>query len=213
MLHLLFGSRSVAISVMTLSLFPGTVLHELSHLFTAEILGVRTGRLELTPEGIEQEEVRTGSVAIAETDPFRRTAIGLAPFICGISTIAGLSWWLQQLFRSISEAHTAGSLFSIPQFYLSLFAVYCLFSVSNMMFSSKEDMQGVMPLLGVLGLIGAALYVSGLRIMATGQLESVVITLVSVLVRYLGYVLALNCIILLISFLLVAGMRKIRGKT
>ena len=49
---LVFKVRSVAISGVTLLLFPGTVIHELSHLFTAEILGVPTGKLNLVPEGV-----------------------------------------------------------------------------------------------------------------------------------------------------------------
>src|SRR3989337_2674203 len=71
---LVFRARSVGITIVTLLTFPGTVVHELSHLFTAEVLGVRTGKLTLVPENIREEEVKAGSVMIADTDPFRRYA-------------------------------------------------------------------------------------------------------------------------------------------
>src|SRR3989344_4103040 len=84
---LLTRTRSLAVTFVSFLLFPGTVVHELSHLFTAEILGVRTGKLTLAPESIRSEEIQAGSVAIAKTGPFRRAFIGLAPFFVGIASL------------------------------------------------------------------------------------------------------------------------------
>src|SRR5947209_5745118 len=77
--YLLTRARSIAVTLITLLNFPGTVIHELAHLFTAEILGVHTGKLSLVPESIAEPNIKAGSVMIAATDPFRRYAIGLAP--------------------------------------------------------------------------------------------------------------------------------------
>ena len=52
---LLTRSRPAAISFLLVLEFPGTAIHELSHLFTAEILGVRTGKLSLEPESIRTD--------------------------------------------------------------------------------------------------------------------------------------------------------------
>lgn len=89
------GSRRWAISFTAILLFPGTVIHELSHMFVAEILGVRTGKLTLVPEAIEEstEEIRTGTVAIAQTDPVRRTVIGLAPVLVVTGVLAAASYF------------------------------------------------------------------------------------------------------------------------
>src|SRR3989344_9654538 len=89
---LLFRSRSVAISLLLVLTFPGTVIHELAHLFTAEILRVPTGKLTLVPESIREASIKSGSVAIAETDPFRRYAIGLAPLFTGVVAISAISY-------------------------------------------------------------------------------------------------------------------------
>ena len=91
---LLFRSRSVAITIITIINFPGTVIHELSHLFTAEILGVRTGKLTLVPDFIQKDQIKAGSVMIAATDPFRRYLIGLAPMVTGLVAISALSYSL-----------------------------------------------------------------------------------------------------------------------
>ena len=47
---LLSKSRGIGIGFLSLLFFPGTVMHELAHLFVAEILGVHTSGLTLVPE-------------------------------------------------------------------------------------------------------------------------------------------------------------------
>src|SRR5258706_13434406 len=102
--YLLFQARSIAVTVVTLVSFPGTVIHELSHLFTAEILGVHTGKLTLVPENIAEEEVKAGSVMIAHSDPFRRYAIGLAPIFSGLLAITTLSYFLPDLAAKVFQS-------------------------------------------------------------------------------------------------------------
>ena len=80
---LITRSRAAGVTVVSLLTFPGTVVHELSHLFTAEVLGVHTGKLTLVPENIQEADVKAGSVMIAQSDPFRRYIIGLAPIFPG----------------------------------------------------------------------------------------------------------------------------------
>src|SRR5260221_6045484 len=87
---LFFRIRSVALSLLLVLEFPGTVIHELAHLFTAEVLGVRTGKLTLEPESIRGESIKAGSVMIAQSDPFRRYAIGLAPVFVGIFVLTAI---------------------------------------------------------------------------------------------------------------------------
>src|SRR3989344_7444956 len=91
---LLTKSRPVAVSFLSILFFPGAVIHELAHLFTAEILGVRTSGLTLVPEGIEQKEVRTGSVSISQSDPIRRAVIGIAPVFVGLGTLGLIVYFL-----------------------------------------------------------------------------------------------------------------------
>ena len=193
LVHHIFRSRPVGMSVVLLVFFPGTVVHELAHLFVAEIVGVRTGKLTLVPESIESTEVRTGSVAIAQTDPYRRTLIGVAPIIIGVIALATLSHiYSTQFVNNIT---------------ITIVYYYLIFSISNSMFSSKEDMKGVWPVFLVLGLLVGAAYWVGFRADLTGQMLEVAGRITDVMFRSLTLVLALNGIILLLFSLLIKTIR------
>jgi len=189
--HALFRTRSISVSLVTLLLFPGTVVHELSHLFTAEILGVRTGKLTLVPEGIQHEEIQTGSVAIAKTGPFRRSVIGLAPLIVGMLAVATLTYLY------------ANDVFVKNNIVITLY-YYLLFSISNSMFPSAVDMAGVWQLMVTILIIAIG---AGIRIVLP-ESPAFITTLVNNLTGSLGIVLAVNGIVLLFSRILIDVIRK-----
>lgn len=186
LLQKITNSRTIAIWLVSIILFPGTVVHELAHLFTAEILGVRTGKLTLVPESLEGTEIKAGGVMIAQTDPFRRTLIGLAPVSVGIIVLAALS--------------------SLP--FLPLLTFYGMFAVSNSMFSSKEDMKGVIPFTITLALFLIAGYFAGFRFGLTGELLTKLSLVIETLVRSLGIVLGVNLVVLLLTSALLGVMKK-----
>lgn len=179
-------SRPIAIWIVSITFFPGTVIHELAHLFTAEILGVHTGKLTLVPESLEGSEIKAGGVMIAETDPLRRTLIGLAPVYVGIAALAAIS--------------------SLP--ILPILTFYGMFAISNSMFSSKEDMKGVLPFTITVGLFAAAGYIAGLRIGLAGELLTKTLLVIETLVGSLGIVLAVNLIVLLLTSALLGVIKK-----
>ncbi len=187
LLFLVSHSRSFTVSIITLLLFPGTVIHELSHLFTAEILGVRTGKLILAPEAIRGSEIQAGSVAIAKTGPFRRVVIGLAPLLVGLGVITALSYWLT--FPNLSS-------------YILILISYLLFAISNSLFPSSLDMQGTPATIITVLLLFAAAYTAGIRLSLSGQSLQLVTTVLSSLVQSLGLVLAVNIGVLLIAQIL-----------
>lgn len=197
LIYYLFHSRPVGMSIVSLIFFPGTVVHELSHLFTAEILGVRTGHLTLIPESIDSPpaggDVKTGSVAIAKTDPFRRTLIGIAPLTVGVLALSTLSYVYQ--FQFVNNRA------------VTIIYYYLIFSISNSMFSSKEDMKGVWPVFLVLGLFVGAAYWVGFRTELTGQMLEIADRITDMMFRSLTLVLALNGIILLLFRLLIRTIR------
>lgn len=217
-------SRPIAIWVVSIIFFPGTVVHELSHLFTAEILGVHTGKLTLTPEGMEgphfakaswgETEIKAGGVMIAETDPFRRTLIGLAPVSVGIIVLAALSYFLSSIIISPLQNNPPGNFLPNPlppgenmSWGLWLIIVglfYLIFIVSNSMFSSKEDMKGVLPFAVTVALFAAAGYFAGFRIGLAGELLTKTLLVIETLVRSLGIVLAVNLLVLAATSLLLS---------
>lgn len=207
---LLFRSRNVAVSALTLILFPGTVIHELSHLFTAEILGVRTGKLTLVPESIqaghhsEPGEIQSGSVAIAKTGPFRRTLIGIAPTIIGLTGLIALSYYLPQFFQNTIIA-IQNQQNILPSTFCFLLFAFCLFAISNTMFSSREDLKGVFPVLILLILIVSAIYLTGFRFDVTLDLEQKLELIEKFIAQGLGTVVTINFSILL----LISGINRL----
>lgn len=194
-------SRNFAISATTLLLFPGTVIHELAHLFTAEVLGVPTGKLTLVPEGLSpgENEIRTGSVSIAKTGPFRRAIIGIAPVFVGLAALGVLAYFVPEVLQ---EGKT----------YVLVGIGYLMFAISNSLFASSEDLVGFWPIAITIGLVVAAAGISGLRIEATGQILTVFNQITVALLQSLALVLALNIILLLTMNLLIVLTGKSRRK-
>lgn len=190
----LIRSRTAAIWIVTIIFFPGTVVHELAHLFVAEVLRVRTGKLTLVPESLEEAEIKTGSVAIAHTDPLRRTLIGLAPVYVGIAVLGGLSYFLQ--------------INNITIITIIIFSI--MFAVSNSMFSSKEDMKGVIPFMITVGIFAAAAYVAGFHVGLPDPLLAGLHPVMYTLLRSLGIVLAINLAVLAATSILLAIFHLLR---
>jgi hypothetical protein len=206
---LLTKSREISIGFLSLLFFPGTVIHELAHMFVAEILQVHTSGLTLVPEGLEQTQVRTGSVSIAQSDPIRRAVIGIAPVFVGLGMLGLISYYLPTLWQQVTVDSANGILFSTASIYLLFLALYSLFAVSNTMFSSPEDMEGFWPVAIVLILIFAALYIVGIRISLT---DTVLISLQAFFTSAatnIGLVLGLNILLFILSKLMIAGVEKI----
>ncbi len=95
----------------------------------ATILFVPVGRIHILPEIVE-DKIHMGTVSTAETDIFRRTLVGLAPFIVGTAII----------FYSLTLERT-------------WLIYYLIFEVSNTMFSSSEDLKESWGLFVVLAII------------------------------------------------------------
>lgn len=202
--YLLTRSKHSAMSITTLILFPGTVIHELSHLFTAEILGVRTGKLTLIPKWIDGDNIHAGSVQVSHTDPFRRTIIGLSPVFTGIAAVTFLSMQLTKMIPEIQQTLATPQPLSNPALYLFLLLGYLLFAISNNMFSSKEDLHGVFPVLIVLGLILGTTYAAGFRLELTDAVLNTFENILRTLTRHLGIVLGINAILLFLLYFLLS---------
>jgi len=193
LLLMIFRTRTIAMPILLVIEFPGTVIHELSHLFTAGILGVRTGKLQLVPEDIREEHVKAGSVAIAETDPFRKYVIGLAPVTWGITLLCTLAYFIPQIQNP----------------YLLLLIGYCLFVISNTMFSSDSDLSGFLPFALTLGAFAIVFYLLGVRIALTGTVLTTATQILATLTKSLGIVLAVNIVILVVTWIITTILAKL----
>ncbi len=145
-------SAKTTIYLLAFLFFPGTLLHELSHFFMAQILFVPVGHMEFVPK-LEGNGVKLGSVSIAHTDIFRRLLIGMAPFFFGTSILLATLFFAAQ-----------NNLFEDPLFIVII--GYTVFEIGNTMFSSKKDLEGAIELLLALFVISTVLYFAGVRLPA-----------------------------------------------
>lgn len=136
-------SQKVAIVCLSVIFFIGVAIHELSHMFVAEVLSVKTHGIEMIPE-LQNGKLKMGSVSVSKTDFVRAFLIGVAPLIIGCSVIISSLWFIQKTF-------TLRSVFSsFPAILITIFIMYLLFVIANTMFSSKKDMEGAVELLIIL---------------------------------------------------------------
>ncbi|MBI4136763.1 hypothetical protein HY469_01760 [Candidatus Roizmanbacteria bacterium] len=80
-------------SILSLLLYPGVVIHELSHFITAVLLFVPVKSMTLVPKVTEDQHIQGGSVTIEKVDLVRRTLVGIAPLFMGITVL-----WLTTIY-------------------------------------------------------------------------------------------------------------------
>lgn len=159
-----FISKSQGFTVHALGFLflPGTIIHELSHVILANVMFVHTGEIEFMPE-VTEHGVKLGSAEIQKTDPIRRSLIGIAPFLIGVSAILGSLFFFSNSLLS-GEAYS---------FWVWAIFLYLLFQVSNTMFSSKKDLEGSLIIGVLITSIFVAAYLLGFKEIFT-WFESVV---------------------------------------
>ncbi|MEA3354924.1 MAG: hypothetical protein U9Q63_00350, partial [Patescibacteria group bacterium] len=151
-------SKTISINLLFFLLLPGIFLHEFSHILTAAILHVPTGKMTLKPmlhgSKPSTSSLQLGSAQIAHTDPIRLTLIGTAPFIFGTAIL-----WLILTFglnlNPTTITFTSLSALTNLSIYLLLLFGYLLFAISNTMFSSPSDLQSAgLPIILILIILG-----------------------------------------------------------
>jgi len=200
----IFKNKYIASGILTFILLPGTVVHEFSHLLSAEILRVPTGEISFSPKikhlENHQEEIGMGSVEIASTDPFRKFIIGIAPTMSGLLVLILLIWLWQHFYpQMVLTWHKVG---------LTVLIGYFLFAVSSNMFSSQSDMKDVWYLPFIFILIAVALYIVGIRINLTGQILGIITDFLTILSKALGIVIGVNILVLTVNLLLLRNIFK-----
>lgn len=197
------GSQHFSMVALTALLFPGTIVHELAHLFTAEILRVPTGKLSLEPQiphdlstGKNYSSVVFGNVEIARTDPVRRYIIGLAPVFCGIILLSSIANFFIPLLESHYAQLLTGSALNVQDLLLTASMIYLFFSISNSMFSSPSDLKGFGAFLAVIILLGLGAYFLGIQFGLSHNSQQIVIRALGQINLSLGIILVTNLVLL-----------------
>ena len=145
-LHLTGDERAAQMSYYLLML-PGILLHELSHVFMARLVGLKVGEFSLGPRPRNQTSIELGSVTVSRADVFRESLVGLAPFLSGTAVLVLVGYrvfGVGALGQAGSVAGAGGlvralpGLWQVPDFWLW---AYVVFVVSNAMMPSPSDRQ------------------------------------------------------------------------
>ncbi len=175
---LLTGNHDIAILLYFVLLFPGVLVHELSHWLTAKLLRVRTGRISIGPSRKGGGATRFGAVSVAKTDPLRGSLIGLAPLLTGSALILLIAYLVfgltvpQGLAINLPIQDILTTLwdhFSVPNFWLW---VYLIFSISNAMLPSETDRQAWFSLALYCGVAVVILYGLGIVQQVPSQISA-----------------------------------------
>ncbi len=159
---LLTRRADISIALFSLILFPGVLLHELSHFVMAKVLRVRTGKFSLVPRSLGDGRLLMGYVETDPSDFLRDALIGAAPLLAGgvFVAYAGsqrlglLSLWGDFSVTLLVDAVLA--LFAQPDFWLWF---YLTLAVSSTMLPSSADRRA-WP-----GLVLVLIVVSGLALL------------------------------------------------
>lgn len=142
-------SKKIATYIYSVLFLPGTIVHELSHLFVAVLLLVPVGKISILPK-VKDGKIVLGSVEVYKTDPIRQFFVSTAPFIIGTLLI----------LVSLKFIAANRMLFTTLDYFV---AAYIIFEISNSMFLSKSDFKGALELSLLILIIYLILYILGLQ--------------------------------------------------
>ncbi len=165
--YLFTRNKDAAVLLYAVPLFPGVVLHELSHWMMAKLVGVRTSSLSLLPKRDRSGHIRLGSVVIERTDPIRASLIGVAPLISCSVVVLFIGYWVFGV-STMGEALLRGDVAAIAATFLEMLHVpdmwlwlYLLFALANAMLPSSSDRETWPPVLLFLALVIGLAYLLG----------------------------------------------------
>jgi hypothetical protein len=180
-LHLTNDERAAQMTYYLIML-PGILLHELSHLIMASLVGLKVGEFSLGPRVRDPYSIELGSVTVSRADVFRESLVGLAPFLSGTAVLVLVGTRVFDV-GTLGQAGSAGGLlralpgiWQVPDFWLW---AYVIFVVSNAMMPSSADRQPwllagiylVVALGGVYLLVGLPAVSAAVGAWATGVLQ------------------------------------------
>lgn len=160
---LLSGDPAVALYVYFALLLPGTMVHELSHLVMAKLLGVRTGKVSFGPKPRRGGVVQFGAVNYQRPDALRESLIGLAPLMAGSALVLALAHWRFGLDSAVTLRlqDLPARLMRVPRAQDAWLWLYLIMAIANAMLPSASDRRAWGTVGLYLGLIVLGLYVVG----------------------------------------------------
>ena len=123
----IFKNEKTVYALVSLVFLPGTIIHEFSHFFAATILFLPVKDIQIFPK-FEKGQIKLGHVLYVKKDFLRGILVGIAPFFGALFFFFTLSFF---------------NLFPNKNLWLNIVLIYLIFTVSSVMFSSKQDLVDI----------------------------------------------------------------------
>lgn len=169
---LITGNRSWAVILYAMVLFPGVLLHELSHWIMAKLLGVRTGGFSILPKTGPEGSIQLGAVEYYKTPgvgPIRESLIGSAPLVAGTAVVLLVTFRVFDV-NALAAAVQTGEVDRLTDALTALFAtndflvwLYLLFAISNAMMPSASDRRAWPAFAAIMVVFALVLVLLGLQ--------------------------------------------------
>ncbi|MEI2612761.1 MAG: hypothetical protein V9G20_29310 [Candidatus Promineifilaceae bacterium] len=168
---LITGKPGWAVVLYSLVLFPGVVLHEVSHWLSAKLLGVRTAGMSLLPKMSKDGSIQLGYVEYYRTPDLgsvRESLIGGAPLLTGAAAILIIAYnifnlpGLAQILPTLNLTDLLLTLQNLLYTKDFLVWLYLFFAISNAMMPSASDRRAWPTFFLILGFIFVVIYLLGL---------------------------------------------------
>lgn len=214
---LLAGQERLALILYALVLFPGVLLHEVSHYVAAWLLGLKPAAISLWPKAQADGSIQLGYVIYRRPrhlDPVRESIIGGAPLITGLIALGLIGQHIFQLEQPLGLLRggnlaawrpAVAQLFQTQDFFLWL---YLVFAISNAMLPSPSDRRAWPGLALWLAILITLLVVTGLGNWLWPRLDDPLLALV----EYLGLALGLTLAIDGVGMIVLAGLEWLLGR-
>lgn len=139
-------SSAVAVMLYYLLMFPGILLHELSHYLTALLLGLKVSKFAMGPQR-RRNAIELGSVTVQRGGAVRDSLVGFAPFVAGTAVLLLIAYQVFDV-TVLGQAWTQAGWSGLRAALADLWQVsdvwvwaYVVFVVSNAMTPSSADRQ------------------------------------------------------------------------
>lgn len=170
-LRRIFRNDRLVLSLVSIILLPGTVIHELSHFLMALSLMLPVRSISIFPVFYENE-IKLGEVKFGKRGFLRSGLVGVAPLFIGILSLAAVFYF---------------KVFPSHDLVLNIILSYLIFSVSSNMFSSSQDLKDAIFIVPLMLFIIALFYLFDVRL----DMNSVNV-IMNEIDYYLFFVLAIN---------------------
>lgn len=217
---LITGQQERAVIIYAIILFPGVLLHEVSHWLAAKLLGVRTGSFSMLPQRQADGSIQLGYVEYYKgrtLDPLRESIIGGAPLITGTAVILLIGFQIfninelaamMQTGQIANLTNVLDILFQTPDFFLWL---YLIFAIANGMMPSRSDRRAWPTFAVTLFLLALLLYVLGVAHIVVNELSRPVALVFGYLGLAFSLAIGVDCFFMIIITIFEGIVGRIKG--